>query len=68
MKYLSNVSPATIEWYEQSLGWLGTESPTEAQLKDFSYANAREGPEGKKLQFSHSRRERLSLSTLDAPE
>jgi integrase/recombinase XerD len=34
-KYLGNVSPATIEWYEQSLAWLGTESPTEAQLKDF---------------------------------
>jgi integrase/recombinase XerD len=34
-KYLSNVSPATIEWYEQSLHWLATESPTDAQLKDF---------------------------------
>jgi site-specific recombinase XerD len=34
-KYLSNVSPATIEWYEQSLHWLDTESPSEAQLKDF---------------------------------
>ncbi len=34
-RYLTNVSPATIEWYEQSLAWLGTESPNEAQLKDF---------------------------------
>ena len=34
-KYLSNVAPATIEWYEQSLRWLATQSPTEAQLKDF---------------------------------
>ena len=34
-KYLSNVSPATIEWYEQSLHWLDTESPSEEQLKDF---------------------------------
>jgi integrase/recombinase XerD len=34
-KYLGNVSPATIEWYEQSLRWLGAESPTESQLKDF---------------------------------
>jgi len=33
-KYLSNVSPATIEWYEQSLRWLDSESPSEAQLKD----------------------------------
>jgi integrase/recombinase XerD len=33
-KYLSNVSPATIEWYEQSRAWLGTESPTEGQLMD----------------------------------
>jgi integrase/recombinase XerD len=34
-KYLSNVSPATIEWYEQSLRWLAAESPTDDQLKDF---------------------------------
>ena len=34
-RYLTNVSPATIEWYEQSFAWLGTESPNEAQLKDF---------------------------------
>jgi integrase/recombinase XerD len=32
-KLLSNVSPATVEWYKQSLAWLGTESPTDAQLK-----------------------------------
>jgi len=34
-QYLSNVSPATVEWYKQSLRWLGTESPSEEQLKDF---------------------------------
>ena len=34
-QYLSNVSPATVEWYTQSLHWLGTESPTETDLKDF---------------------------------
>jgi len=28
-KYLSNVSPATIECYTQSLKWLDTESPTQ---------------------------------------
>jgi integrase/recombinase XerD len=32
-QFLSNVSPATVEWYKQSLAWLGTESPTDAQLK-----------------------------------
>ena len=34
-QYLTNVSPATIEWYRQSLAWLGTESPTDADLKSF---------------------------------
>jgi integrase/recombinase XerD len=34
-KYLKNVSPRTIEWHEQSLKWLGTEQPTEMDLRDF---------------------------------
>jgi integrase/recombinase XerD len=34
-QYLCNVSPATVEWYEQSLRWLGVESPSDAQLKSF---------------------------------
>jgi integrase/recombinase XerD len=34
-QYLSSVSPQTIEWYKQSLAWLGTESPNDADLKDF---------------------------------
>jgi integrase/recombinase XerD len=34
-QYISNVSPRTIEWYTQSLNWLGTESPTDNQVKDF---------------------------------
>jgi integrase/recombinase XerD len=32
-QYLTNVTPATVEWYRQSLAWLSTESPTEANLK-----------------------------------
>ncbi|MGB9236083.1 MAG: tyrosine-type recombinase/integrase [Terriglobales bacterium] len=31
--YLSNVSPRTIEWHEQSLKWLTVEQPTECDLK-----------------------------------
>lgn len=34
-KYLTNVTPATIQWYEQSFAWLGTESPSDVDLKDF---------------------------------
>lgn len=34
-RYLSNVSLATVEWYKQSLRWLGTESPTADDLKAF---------------------------------
>ena len=33
-KYLSNVSPATLEWYKQSLQWLTVPNPSEDQLKD----------------------------------
>src|SRR5215471_3174050 len=33
-QYLLGVSPRTIEWYQQSLRWLKTESPREEELKD----------------------------------
>jgi len=32
-QYVNNVSPATITWYEQSLCWLDTESPTSDDIK-----------------------------------
>ena len=34
-KYLTNVTPATVEWYQQSFAWLCAESPSDANLKDF---------------------------------
>jgi len=34
-RYLCNVSPATVEWYRQSLTWLRNPEPDEAALKDF---------------------------------
>jgi integrase/recombinase XerD len=33
-QYLTNVSPATVEWYKQSLKWLPSESPSQDELKD----------------------------------
>lgn len=33
-QFLSNVSPATLEWYKHSFRWLPTESPSQAELKD----------------------------------
>lgn len=33
-KYLKNVSPRTIEWYEQSLAWLTVEQPTAEDLRE----------------------------------
>ena len=33
-QYLSNVSPATLEWYQHSFKWLRTESPSQDDLKD----------------------------------
>lgn len=33
-KYLTNVSPATIQWYTHNFKWLRTESPSQDDLKD----------------------------------
>jgi integrase/recombinase XerD len=33
-EYVNNVSPATITWYEQSLCWLSTESPTTDDIRN----------------------------------
>ena len=33
-QYLSNVTPATLEWYKHSFKWLRTESPSQEELKD----------------------------------
>ena len=33
-KYLANVSPATVSWYEHAFKWLPSESPTQPELKD----------------------------------
>src|SRR5580698_11137093 len=33
-QFLSNVSPATLEWYKYSFKWLRTESPSQEELKD----------------------------------
>jgi integrase/recombinase XerD len=33
-RYLQNVSPRTIEWYEQSFKWLPSESPTQEHLNE----------------------------------
>jgi len=33
-QYLANVTPATIEWYRNSLRWIKTESPSQDDLKD----------------------------------
>ena len=32
-QYLANVSPATVDWYRNSLKWLPSESPSQEQLK-----------------------------------
>ena len=33
-QYLANVTPATVEWYRNSLKWLGTGAPTQENLRD----------------------------------
>jgi integrase/recombinase XerD len=41
--YLHNVSPATVDWYLQSLAWLRTETPTESDLKSIVIAMREKG-------------------------
>jgi len=33
-RYLQNISPSTVSWYNHALKWLPTESPTQAELKE----------------------------------
>ncbi len=33
-QFLSNVTPSTVEWYQNSLKWLPSDSPTQDDLKD----------------------------------
>jgi integrase/recombinase XerD len=33
-QYLANVTPATVEWYRNSLKWLRTDWPSQADLRD----------------------------------
>ncbi len=33
-QFLTNVTPATVDWYRNSLKWLPSDSPTQADLKD----------------------------------
>jgi integrase/recombinase XerD len=33
-QYLTNVTPATVEWYKNSLKWLSNSSPSQTDLKD----------------------------------
>lgn len=33
-QYLANVTPATVEWYRNSLKWLSTDAPTQEDLRD----------------------------------
>jgi len=32
-QHLSHVTPATVEWYKNSLKWLPSESPSQEELK-----------------------------------
>jgi integrase/recombinase XerD len=43
-QYLSNVSPATLEWYKHSFKWLRTESPSQDELKDAVLRMREKGP------------------------
>ena len=34
-RYITNVSPRTIEWYRESFKWLQIENPTHSDLTEF---------------------------------
>jgi hypothetical protein len=42
-QYLANVTPATIEWYRNSLRWLRTASSSQGHLKDAVIGCAKKG-------------------------
>ena len=59
-QYLTNVSPATLEWYKHSLKWLRTESPAEGELKGAVVRMREKGLKATGLQFRHPRHQCLS--------
>ena len=42
-QYLHNVTPATVEWYENSFKWLSSESPSADDLKNTVLRMRRKG-------------------------
>jgi hypothetical protein len=65
-QYLSNVSPATLEWYKHSFKWLRTETPTKEELQE-AVMLAREGIESNRLQFSDQSHQCLSEMERHTP-
>jgi len=50
-QFLSNVSPATLEWYKHSFKWLRSESPTQDDLKDAVLRMREKGLKARGVQF-----------------
>lgn len=50
-QFLSNVTPATVEWYRNSLRLLNTPSPSQNDLKDAVLRMREKGAQGERLQF-----------------
>ena len=42
-QFLTNVTPATIEWYSRCFKWLPSEQPTQRRLEDVVFECARRG-------------------------
>ena len=52
-QYLHNVSPSTVSWYAHALKWLLSRAFQRATQRHCN-KDAREGPEGYRLQLGHS--------------
>jgi len=66
-QHLTNVSPATMEWYRQKLAWWGSESPTNEDLKIICDANGRTGPKAFGLQLSYTSSQCVAEVRINAP-
>ena len=66
-QFLHNVSPRTIEWYENSFRWLPCPEPTQAQLNDAVIRMREKGLKRYGLQLCGTRYQCLSALGTHRP-
>jgi hypothetical protein len=59
-QYLQNVSPRTIQWYQESFKWLDNPNPNKAELKQFVILMREKGLKVSSCNKSDTSRQRLT--------